>query len=182
MPVLIVLILLAAGSRLIPHMYNFSPLGAICLFGAAYFTKKWQAYLIPLAATFLSDLYINNVVYAQYNEIFTLAYQGFYWQYASYLLIIALAQPMLKKPKPLRVMAGGLMATLVFFLVSNFGSWVGNPAYARSLQGLINCYAAGIPFVKGTLLGNLTYSALLFGSFEALKTAVPQLKLAKDYR
>ncbi len=38
--ILIVIILLAAFSRLIPHMPNFSPLGAIGLFGAAHFTKK----------------------------------------------------------------------------------------------------------------------------------------------
>ena len=42
--VLVALILLCAFSRMIPHMPNFSPLGAIGIFGAAYFTKKWQAF------------------------------------------------------------------------------------------------------------------------------------------
>lgn len=49
--VLVLMIVLAAFSRIIPHMPNFSPLGAIGLFGAAYFSKKWQAFLIPIAAT-----------------------------------------------------------------------------------------------------------------------------------
>ena len=75
--VLCAMILLAAFSRITPHMPNFSPLGAIGLFGAAYFAKKWQAFLIPIAATWLSDLFINNVIYAQYYPKFTWFYQGF---------------------------------------------------------------------------------------------------------
>ncbi len=71
---LVILILLAAFSRVIPHMANFSPLGAIGLFGAAYFTRRWQAFLIPIAATWLSDLFINNVIYAQYYPSFTWFY------------------------------------------------------------------------------------------------------------
>ena len=59
--VLVAIILLAAFSRIIPRMPDFSPLGAIGLFGAAYFQKKWHAFLIPIAATWLSDLFINNV-------------------------------------------------------------------------------------------------------------------------
>lgn len=85
--VLVAIILLAAFSRLIPHMPNFSPLGAIGLFGVAHFAKKWRAFFIPIAATWLSDLFINNVVYAQYYPEFTWFYSGFYWQYGSYLLI-----------------------------------------------------------------------------------------------
>lgn len=61
------MIQLAAISRLVPHMFNFAPMSAMGLFGAAYFTRKWQAFFIPVAATWLSDLYLNNVVYAQYN-------------------------------------------------------------------------------------------------------------------
>jgi hypothetical protein len=80
--VLTALILLCAFSRIFPHMPNFSPLGAICLFGAAYFTKKWQAFFIPITATWLSDLFINNVIYAEYYPKFTWFYQGFYWQSA----------------------------------------------------------------------------------------------------
>lgn len=55
--VILLMILFAAFSRIIPHMPNFSPLGAIGLFGAACFSKKWQAFVIPIAATWLSDLF-----------------------------------------------------------------------------------------------------------------------------
>ena len=69
--VLTALILLCTFSRIIPHMPNFSPLGAVGLFGAAYFAKKWQAFLIPILATWLSDLFINNVIYGEFYFVFT---------------------------------------------------------------------------------------------------------------
>ncbi|MCS6819386.1 MAG: hypothetical protein NZ522_05490, partial [Chitinophagales bacterium] len=77
---LALLIFVAAFSRILPHMPNFSPLGAIGLFGAAYFTRRWQAFLVPILATWLSDLYINNVIYNEYYPNFTWFYEGFYWQ------------------------------------------------------------------------------------------------------
>jgi hypothetical protein len=175
--ILVLMILLAAFSRVIPHMPNFSPLGAIGLFGAAYFTYKWQAFLIPIAATWLSDLYINNVIYAQYYSEFTWFYQGFYWQYGSYLLITLAGLFIFKKVNPQRVAAAALTSSLLFFLVSNFGVWASGALYPKTFDGLITCYIAGIPFLKGTLLGDLCYSGVLFGTFALAQKQFPILQL-----
>jgi hypothetical protein len=179
--VLTALILLCAFSRIIPHMPNFSPLGAIGLFGAAYFTKKWQAFFIPITATWLSDLFINNVIYAQYYPKFTWFYQGFYWQYGSYLLITLAGIFILKKITPQRVIAGALTSTTIFFLVSNFGCWIGSTTYPQNFAGLLTCYAAGIPFLKGTLLGDLFYSGVLFGTFAFALKQFPVLRAENQY-
>lgn len=176
--VLVLMIVLAAFSRIIPHMPNFSPLGAIGLFGAAYFSKKWQAFLIPIAATWLSDLFINNVIYAQYYPQFAWFYQGFYWQYGSYLLITLTGIFILKKTKPQRVISGALASTAIFFLVSNFGCWIGSTTCPQNLGGLMTCYAAGIPFLKGTLFGDLLYSGVLFGTFALAQKQFPVLRLS----
>jgi hypothetical protein len=48
--------------------------------------------------------------------------------------------------------------------------------YSRTLSGLMNCYIAGVPFFRGTLVGDLVYSAVLFGGFALLERLVPQLK------
>ena len=168
-------ILIAAFSRMIPHMQNFSPLGAIGLFGAAHLTKKWQAFLIPILATFLSDLFINNVIYAQYYPHFTWFYEGFYWQYISYLLIIITGIFLLKKTDTPRIVIAALSSTVIFFLVSNIGCWVGNPAYPQNIAGLMTCYNAGVPFIQGTLLGDLFYSGVLFGAFYLTQVKFPTL-------
>lgn len=176
--VLTLFILLAAFSRIIPHMPNFSPLGAIGLFGAAHLMRRWQAFLIPIAATWLSDLFINNVIYGQYYPEFTWFYEGFYWQYGSYLLITLAGIFILRKVNLQRVLAGSLACTAIFFLVSNFGCWIGSTSYAQNFDGLMMCYAAGIPFLKGTVLGDLFYSAALFGTFAWAQRQFPALKSA----
>jgi hypothetical protein len=172
------LILIAAASRLLP-IHNFSPLGAIALFGAAHFSKKWQAIAIPLIATWLSDLFINNVIYARFYPTFTWFYEGFYWQYASYILIAVLAFFILKKVNVKNVFIGALSSTVIFFIVSNFGVWVSSTAYPHNFTGLMACYTAAIPFVNGTLYSDLLYSAILFGSYALAQKQLPVLQLAR---
>ncbi|TND07211.1 MAG: hypothetical protein FD123_3356 [Bacteroidetes bacterium] len=178
--VLVLLILLAAFSRVVPHMANFSPLGVIGLFGAAYFSRAWQAFLVPIAATWLSDLFINNVIYAQYYPEFTWFYPGFYWQYGSYLLITAFGLLLFRKNvSVVRVAGGALTSGVLFFLITNFACWTGSTVYAQNFGGLMTCYAAGIPYYKGTLLGDLFYSGVLFGGYYFLQARFPVLRTEK---
>lgn len=173
------LILLAVISRLIPHEYNLSPFGAIGLFGAAWFTKKWQAFVIPMAATFLSDLYLNNVVYKSMNPEFTIFYQGAYWQYLAYITIIAVGFLLLRnKVNVPRVFAGAISATIIFFIISNFGVWASGTMYPKTFAGLMTCYEMAVPFIKGTLIGDLVYSGVLFGAYALIKKGVPSLRFA----
>ncbi len=170
-----IVIAFAAFSRMVPHPFNFSPLGAIGVFGAAYFSKKWQAFIIPILATWLSDLFINNVIYAQYYPSFTWFYEGFYWQYISYLVIVLISVFIMKTVNPSRVVLATLSSTAIFFLISNLGCWVGNPVYTQNFSGLMSCYMAGVPFLKGTLLGDLFYSSILFGAFYFAERKMPLL-------
>ncbi len=174
---LILIILLTAFSRIIPHMPNFSPLGIIGIFGAAHFNKKWKAFLIPIAATWLSDLFINNVIYAQYYPTFTWFYEGFYWQYGSYILITLAGLAIFNKINLTKVLSGAFAATAIFFLISNFGCWIGSTVYPQNFGGLLACYAAGIPFLKGTFFGDLFYSGALFGGYYLLQSKVSFFKL-----
>jgi hypothetical protein len=77
-----------------------------------------------------------------------------------------------------KVLTGTLASTAIFFLVSNFGCWIGSTTYPQNFGGLITCYAAGIPFLKGTLLGDLFYSGVLFGTFALAQYKFPVLRLA----
>ncbi len=68
-----------------------------------------------------------------------------------------------------RAAATGLGASLLFFLVSNAVSWVEQAyPYGYSLQGLLDCYAAGIPFFRGTLIGDVGFTVALFGAHAVL--------------
>src|SRR6185437_4099898 len=64
--VLILMIIAAGAFRLVSYKYpyvlsNFTPVGAIALFGGAYFTDKWKAYLVPLLTLFVSDILLNHL-------------------------------------------------------------------------------------------------------------------------
>ena len=163
------IILVAAFSRIIPHMPNFSPLGGIALFGAAHFSKKWLAFFIPLVAVWMSDLFINNVIFAQYYSEFTWFYSGFYWQYGSFLLIALLGTFLFKKINTKRVLGGIAASSALFFLISNFGVWAGGTMYPPTFSGLMACYAAGLPFLQGTVAGDLVYTTSLFGGYYLLQ-------------
>ncbi len=169
-------IVFAALSRLLPHAYNFTPLGAIALFGAAYFTEKKWALIVPIAALWISDLLLNNLVYSAYYEGFAWFTGGFLFIYGSFALIVVLGYYLLKKISFGRVLGGALGASLIFFIVSNFGVWVASPLYPPTIEGLIMCYTAAIPFFHYTIAGNVVYSAILFGGYEWLKATYPSLQ------
>ena len=57
--VLVIIILMAALSRLIPHPANFTPIMAIGIFGGVYFKNKKYAVTVPLLAMMLSDIVIG---------------------------------------------------------------------------------------------------------------------------
>lgn len=169
-------IIMAVLSRVLPHPYNFTPLGAIALFGSAYFADKRWAIIMPLVAMWVSDLLLNNLVYSAYYEGFTLFHSGMAWTYGSMILIALLGMKLFEKVTLPRVFGGALGASVIFFLVSNFGSWLASPVYTPDLQGLIACYTAAIPFFHNTIGGNLVYCAALFGVYEYLKYRMPELE------
>src|ERR1700741_1304547 len=52
---------LAAISRILPHPFNFTPIGAMALFGGESFANKKIAFLIPILAMFLSDCMLELI-------------------------------------------------------------------------------------------------------------------------
>ena len=160
----LVLIIIAALTRLLPHPHNFTPIGAIGLFGAAYLGSRWLALAIPFGALFITDLFLNNVIYAGYYTGF--AWITSWWIYAAFALVIVAGRMMLHgQVSPQRVVLASLTASALFFLVSNISTWAETPLYPKTFAGLMTCYAAGLPFLGNTVLGDLFFSVALFGGY-----------------
>ena len=117
---LIGIIIVIALSRLTPNMPNFSPMAAIALFCAAHFDKLWKAVLVTLLATFVSDIVLNNTIYASMNNGFTIFYDGFVWQYLAYIAIAFLGSKIFTNINKAKVLGGSLATTLVFFIIIFF--------------------------------------------------------------
>jgi hypothetical protein len=155
----VILIVVAALSRIVPHPFNFTPIGAIALFGAAQFNRKLFAFMIPAAAMLLSDALLGNPSLPTY---------------LSFALITIFGLVYLKKVTVSRLFVSSFVASISFFLITNFFVWFGGSMYPQTGQGLIACYTAGLAFYQQTLFGNLFlntimgdlfYTSLLFGSF-----------------
>jgi NADH:ubiquinone oxidoreductase subunit 4 (subunit M) len=98
----------------------------------------------------------------------------------SILILIALAgMKFLHKITIPRVLGSAVGASVIFFIVSNFGVWLTSPMYPLNLGGLAACYTAAIPFFHNTLAGDIVYCATLFGAFEYLKYKTPGLVRAE---
>ncbi len=157
----LLVIVLAAFSRILPHPGNFSPLAAISLVGGLFFSQKYWAIIVPLLSVWISDLFINNVIYSQYYSEFTWFYDGFYWQYASYVLIGLMGLSFKQNLSFFKLFGMSLSGSILFFIISNFGCFMGSEIYSKDLGGLILCYGAGIPFFSATVLGDMFYTLSL---------------------
>lgn len=174
--VVVFLVAFAGLTRLLPHPANFAPLAAMALFSGAMAQRAWQGIGLTIGATWLSDLMVNNILYAGYFQGFVWFYDGFYWQYGAYILMALLAHKLLPNRGLLPITGMTLTATLLFFIISNFGVWVSGGIYPPTAEGLAACYVAALPFLRNAILGDVIYSALLFGGAWAV-SLLPRVKL-----
>ena len=165
--IILILALVAIGilGRIIPHPYNFTPMTAIALLSAHAFKNKWIAIGLPLLSFWVSDLIINNFIYAGYYESFRIFSPGLLWVYGSVACISIMGRLTLKKTNPTKIGLSSIAGSAIFFILTNFGVWAMSAMYAKSFAGLIQCYAFAVPFLGGTLLGDLVYSTVLFSSY-----------------
>ena len=152
------LIILVVASRLVPHPMGFTPVGALGLFAGAYVMNQ-RAWLIPVAVLFISDAFIGF-----YNPIIMLSV------YISFALSAVLGRYVLsKKRSVLRVVGSAVGSATILFVLSNFTLWATGLYYPLTLDGLALCFVRAIPFYGNSLMGDLLYSAVLFGSYEGMK-------------
>jgi hypothetical protein len=203
--ILVVMVFLAALTRLVPHPPNFASITAMALFAAAHFRSRLFALAAPLLALLVSDLALEGLARAgayagsgwmQYTRGI---YPGMWVNYAAVGSIVLLGFLLIDRRSLVNVAGTTLLASIAFFVVSNFGSWAAwdlypkTPAgllacyeagigswaawdlYPKTPAGLLACYEAGIPFFGWTLLGDVFYVTLFFGAFALAERRLPAL-------
>jgi len=159
-------IVAAVTMRLIPHWPNFTPVAAIALFGGAYINRKSLAFLMPIAAMLISDLFLG------FHATMFAVYIGM-------TITVMLGIALRNRVKTGNVVVASLVSSIIFFLITNFASWLsGMMPYPLDFNGLMMAYAAGIPFFNNGLLGDLFYNTILFGSFYLITQRYPALAKA----
>ncbi|NQY68625.1 MAG: hypothetical protein HRT72_13005 [Flavobacteriales bacterium] len=171
-------ILLVAFSRFLDHPWNFTPVAAMALFAGAYLKNRTLAYLLPLGSLLLSDGVLEIAHQLGHFEHGGF-YSGMYYVYAGFALIVFLGSKVGKNIKAVSVIGGALAGSLSFFILTNLGTWMGGTLYPMTLEGLSACYAAGIPFFRHAVLGDLIYVTAFFGAFELMQYKIPALAKVK---
>jgi len=145
---LYLLIALGVIARLVPHLPNFVPIGAIGIFA----TKEkgtWKSAAIVLAMMLITDLFLGF----SYASIYV---------YAGMLLYVLWGK--LTRFGWWGYLAAPVGGSLTFFMISNLGVYLG-PWYTHDLAGFVKCFTLAVPFYKFTLLSDIIFTAGLFGVF-----------------
>ncbi len=153
----IIFILVGVSLRLLPHAPNFAPIAAIALFGGVYLSRK-TALILPIAVMMISDIFIGS--YGIKLMVFV---------YASFLICVLLGFWLKKHKKWQIILGSSILSGIIFFILTNFAVWIFTPWYAKTLSGIVQCYAMALPFFRNTLLGNIFYVGAFFGSYEIIR-------------
>jgi len=148
-PLALSLTVVGALARLAPHPPNFAPVGGMSLYAGARL-RGWQAFALPLLLMAVTDPLLGGYSFATP------------FIYLSFLINVWIGRRLQATESPLRIGAACLVCSAQFFLITNFGTWLGS-MYPHTLSGLALCYTAAIPFFGRTLAGDLLYSGVLFG-------------------
>lgn len=162
--VLTLLVIAAALTRalplIIPHIWNFTAVGALAIFAGSQFRDKRLAFVMPLAAMALSDVFLGS-------GFSLLVYTGF-------IAMVACGFLVRNKINTLNVVLASFISASVFYLITNFAFFYPT-TYPQNLTGILASYTAALPFFRNMLIGNLIYSGVLFGIFSLLSKRYPVL-------
>lgn len=162
---LVALVALAAATRLLPHPPNFAPIAAIALFAGATFADRRLAFAVPFVALFATDLLLG--LHATMPFV-----------YAGFALTVLLGGALARQRGVTRLAGVATGASVLFFVLTNFGVWMVQGLYPHTAAGLAACYAAAIPFFQNSLAGDLLYTGLLFGALALAEQRLPRTRNA----
>lgn len=160
-------VLLAAMSRLFPHIPNFTPIAAMAMFGGVYFSDKRLAFVIPLIAMLLSDIAIQLFFGWGFHNTMIYVYVGF-------VLTSMIGMVVRRNVSVLSIAAGSVAASVLFFIITNFGVWAAS-GFQLGIAGLNTTYLLGVPYFAPTLAGDLFFNSILFGTFYLAQKKYPVL-------
>jgi len=151
-------IILGVLTRIIPHPPNFTAVGAVALFGGAFFSNKKLSFLIPISIMLISDL--------------ILGYSMSLAVYISFMIMVCCGFFLKQNQNGLRIINITILGSLIFFIVTNLSVFLTSSLYPKNIIGLIECYTLAIPFFLNTIIGNIIYTLIMFYGFNAIQSKI----------
>jgi len=162
----VIMMTLLVISRMISDIPNFTATIALIMFTSYLIRDKFQSVLVILVSQIISDLYIG-------------IYSSMFFVYGAYVFIALLSPIIMNKLSFKSVLISSLVTPTIFYIVSNFGVWITGSTYPLSLDGLIMCYVAGIPFFDETLLSTVVFSVTIYVMMKLIVKEPEKLILIK---
>lgn len=176
--VFLLFVIVGIASRFwLVEMPNIKPVAALVLFGAFYFRRSWMVVAALIAIMLLSDLRLGFYDWKLAACVYgSLAISGALGLAIKRTVAQGAQHRIGLKQAGLFAVASLVMSTL-FFVLTNGAVWWMGQWYSSDWAGLISCYAAGIPFYRATLVGDLIFTSGLVGGYCGLEML--QAKSAK---
>jgi len=163
-----ILILLGVVTRLVPHGWNITLMGAVALSGGFLISRKSVAVLVPLVAVIISDVFLGF-------------HSTIYYVYGAYILMVALAS-VVGGSRWGSVLATSALGSFLFFILTNFAVWHVEGIYPHTLAGLTQSYMMGIPFYRAQFLIDVLGSfGLVYGFTFLFKKVLRQPLSVKEF-
>jgi hypothetical protein len=165
------LILSAVAYRIVTGLFapsnaigwlNFAPLAAIALCAAAYFPAKYK-FSVPMIALLLSDVVLNIHYGFSFLSPFVLSH------YIGFALVGCLGLLLQKRASWKTLLPGSIVASLIFYGITNSVSWLYDPGYAKNFAGWVQALTVGLPaygatptwmFFRNSLVSDLFFTAI----------------------
>lgn len=153
--------------RMLPHLWNATPLVAVALFAGTYLGLRHSIFLI-IAIMFVSDIFIGFYE----PELMVTVYSSF--------AIVGLLGYFIGRHKNwTNIFLTSMASSIIFFLTTNWAVWQFSPWYEQTFDGLIKSYVLALPFFRNMFFGDLIYVGVLFGIYELVFLGVKKQKLQK---
>lgn len=160
-------LILGVFGRILPHPSNITPMTSLALFGGTQLSRG-KAFAVTLASLIVSDILLSKILgYTVFGTWSFFTYTGF-------AAIVFAGGFLRKNPTALRTGSFTAVSSVAYWLWTNLGVWMMDAMYPRTVEGLGACYVAALPFLRNALVGDLVWTAVIFGSFALLRKTAPK--------
>jgi hypothetical protein len=141
------------AGRILPHSWNMMPAAGAALFSGFLFRRRLVALAVPIVGLLVSDWVIGFYDW----RVMVAVYVG--------LTLPVLLAPLLSRLTALRLLGCCLAASVMHFVITNAAVWAFQTIYPHNFAGLVECFAAAIPYFRNDVAGDLAWTAAFFGTY-----------------
>ncbi len=168
----LIFLLVAFLTRVFPHPWNWTAVGGCAIWLGFQKQSQWVNHLMIWAVILLTDLVLGS----HGTQFFVLT--GFSAMLVTTFLVSKTAWS--EKYQWTARITASFLASLGFFLWSNFGVWFQGHLYPQTIEGLIQCYLLGLPFWKAQVLADLSWGLGFFWAADQILSQSEERVIVKN--